>query len=168
MFSNIKQWFGQNRTGAGIIALALSLGLGAFMLSGCKMTDLISVDVPQQVQDATGADSRVTLTDAGLVMEDYVRYGERFSIEIDAGNERLAWFMSITDIGLRIGASQLPAGGLGLMLLSGVGGLFLKGPGTAREKEASYAKGKKDAEATLVPLLTAAGVIVPPKAGGDA
>lgn len=158
---NLKQWFVQNRTGAGILALALALGLGAFMLSGCKATDFISIDVPKQVQDATGSDSRVTLTEAPQIMEDYVRYGDRFAVNIDDGNERLAWFMSIADIGLRIGAAQLPAGGMGLALLTGIGGLFLKGPGTAKEKEKSYAKGKADAEATLIPLLKAAGISVP-------
>ncbi len=168
MFTKLKKWFAQNRTGAGILALTLAIGIGAFTLSGCTVTDWVRIKVPQQVQDATGAPATITLTEAPDVMADYKRYGERFALNIDAGNERLGWFMAATDIGMRVGLAQLPVGGLAFAALTGIGGLFLKGPGTAREKEASYAKGKKVAEDLLMPLLLAAGVTVPPKAEGDA
>lgn len=163
MFDSIKSFLKQNRAGTGILAVALAAAIGMFLISGCKVTDWVQVDVPAQVQKATGVAPRVTLTEAPEVMEDYVRYGDRFAVNIDEANERLAWFMSIADIGMRIGAAQLPAGGFALAALTGLGGLLLKGPGTAKEKEKSYAKGKTDAEATLLPLLAAAGITVPPK-----
>ena len=168
MFTNLKSWFAQNRFGAGVLALTAALAIGSFMLAGCTVTDWVSIKVPQQVRDATGAPATVTLTEAPQILEDYKRYGDRFVANIDAGNERLGWFVAVTDIGMRVGMAQLPLGGLGMMALTGIGGLFLKGPGTAREKEASYNKGKDEAEKLLLPLLLAAGVTVPPKAEGDA
>ena len=161
MFDSILSFFKTNRTGLSFIACAVALGCAAFVLNGCKVTDFVKVDVPPQVQKSTGSDAVVNLTEAPEVMDDYVMYGDRFAAEINDANERLGWIMSIADIGLRVGASQLPAGGLGLAALSLVGGLFLKGPGTSKEKEKSYAKGKAEAEATLIPLLTAAGITVP-------
>lgn len=161
MLKSILSFMKQQRAGLGVLALTAALCGALFLASGCKVTDFVSVDVPQQVQDATGAPARVTLTDAPMVMEDYIRYGDRFQAEIDDGNRTLGWFMAVGDIGLRIGAAQLPVGGLGLSLLTGLGGLLLKGPGTAKEKEKSYKAGKDEAEATLIPLLTAAGIKVP-------
>lgn len=152
----MKAFLKQNRTGLTVLACTFALGFAAFLASGCQMTDFVSVDVPAQVQKATGSAARVTLTEAPVVMADYVMYGDRMAASIDRANVQLAWLASAFDIGVRTGGSMLPGGGIAAILLTGLGGLLIKGPGTAKEKEKSYAKGKADAEAILLPLASLA------------
>jgi hypothetical protein len=161
MFASITGWLKTQRVGLGILVVTAAALIGASMLAGCDMTKMIRVDVPREVQKALDLPHSISLHDSQLALEDYVRGGERFSQNIDEGNVRLGWLMSTADLGLRVGMAQLPAGGILVTLLGTLGGIFIKGPGTAKEKEASYNKGRADAEALLVPLLEAAGVEVP-------
>lgn len=161
MFDSIRAWLKQNKNGASLVGGAAAVAITCAIAGGCALSDWVRVDVPRQVQMATGAPDEVSLTDAPEVMEDYVRYGERFASEIDDANATLGWLLSAADIGLRVGGASLPGGGLAVLALTGLGGLLLKGPGTAKEKEASFNKGRKEAEAALLPLLAAAGIDVP-------
>lgn len=161
MFDSIIKGLKQNRVGLSILSFAAAAAIGLALLNGCQFSDLIKVPVPRQVQKALGVPAKVTLTEAPMLLEDYRRYGAQFVANIDKGNEILGYLQSAADIGLRLGAATLPAGGLGLAALTGLGGLFLKGPGTQKGKEKSYEEGRKKAESMLLPLLTAAGIKVP-------
>lgn len=152
----IFDWLTRNKAGVSILAIAAAAALGIAVVSGCTASDFVKVKVPTEVQKATNTPAKVSLTEAPEVLEDYVRGGERFKDNIERGYEILGFLTSLTDVGIEFGKGAIPGGALGLSLLTGLGGLFLKGPGTAKEKRDSYNKGieegKRLAESALATL----------------
>ena len=158
---HIWNWIKGNKAGLSLVAIAAAVLIGLTACAGWQLSDFVSVKVPVEVQKATGAPAKTSLTDAPKWMKRYVEAGDEFNLNIDAGNTNLGWLSAGLDIGVRYGAANIPFGGAAIATLFGVGGLLTKGPGTQKEKEKSYAKGKTDAEALFLPLLAQAGVTIP-------
>jgi len=131
----------KNKIGMGIVAIVAAGFIIMAGLNGCEMTDFVKVKVPLQVQKATNSPPKVTLTEAPGIMAAYIRGGEKFKDNIARGYEWLGFLAAATSTGIELGKSSIPGGAIGLSLLTLAGGIFIKGPGTAKEKNASYNKG---------------------------
>lgn len=166
--------------------LSLSLGVGAVLAllvsltaSGCQVSDLITVDVPEDVKEAVGVEGKVTLTDVPDVWDDwqdYVRKNtDRLESETERAYELLGFINSATDLAITAAGNAAPAfpgGAILVGLLTGAAGLYMKKPGTDREiakaKEASYNAGMEKAKALAVVAGVPAECDDCPDAGCDA
>lgn len=132
----------------------LSIGMVGLSVavSGCALDQVVKVNVPKDVQVATKSEEKVALADSELLWNDWANYVEKnteaLRSRINAANEQYTVIASLTSLGLETAgtaASTLPGGAFIIAGLTGLGGLFLKRPGTdkliAKEKEASYNKG---------------------------
>jgi hypothetical protein len=156
------KWISNNKAGLSVLAITVALAAGMFVLSGCSLTDFVPVEVPREVQKATGTGSKVTLTEAGPVLDEYVKAGEQFAGNIDEAWERFGYFKGLIETGVTVGSAYIPGGAGILAVLSGVGGLLMKGPGTAKAEQKSYNKGMEVGEnraKALIDSLKAAGVL---------
>lgn len=135
-----------NKTGVSILGVVLAGFIVMAGMNGCQLTDLVSVKVPRAVQNATNSPPKITLTEAPEVMQAYIREGERFKENIAQGYKWLGFLASLSNTGIEMGKSMIPGGAIGLSLLTLAGGIFIKGPGTAKEKNDSYNKGLKEGE----------------------
>jgi hypothetical protein len=142
----IINWFKQNKTGSSILAGGAAFAIFLAAMNGCQLTDLIGVEVPEDVQKATESPKEVTLTEAPAIMEEYLQAGERFKANIDDGYRRFGMLSSVTNVGLSVGSTAIPGGAGILGLVTFLGGLFIKGPGTNKEKNASYNKGLEEGQ----------------------
>ena len=153
-----------NRRASALLVAAIGVMLLATALQGCKLEDLVKVDVPKDVAAAIKSDDRISYSDSPAAWDDWQAYVDResakFAKSIDKGAEVAGLLRSLSETGLQIGqdaASTLPGGALISAALAGLGGLFLRRPGDANrerlEKEASYRagleKGKQLAESTM-------------------
>ena len=153
----IKDWIKANTWSASFATGCVVLTVMCFVASGYLATDLISVDVPKDVLEATGHEGKVSLTEVPDVWDDWQAYVEkntkRLESETDKSYELLGFINTATDVAIS-GASQaapaFPGGALLIGALGGAAGLFMKKPGTdraiAKEKEASYNAGISKAE----------------------
>lgn len=130
-----------------IIAFVLTGFIVATGMNGCQVTDFVKVNVPLPVQKATNSPPKVTLTDAPDVLEAYIASGDKFHSNMAKGYEWVGFLSALGTTGFEMGKSAIPGGALGLSLLSLAGGIFIKGPGTAKEKNDSYNKGLKEGQA---------------------
>jgi len=137
----ITDWLKQNKIGASILTGTAVIALIIAGMNGCQITDYVKVNVPIAVQKATNSPSKVTMTDAPGVLEAYYKSGDIFATNIDRGWEWVGFFASMGTTAMEMGKSAIPGGALGLGLLTFASGLMIKGPGTAKGKEASYNKG---------------------------
>ena len=135
-----------NKTGVSILGVVLTGFIVMAGMNGCQLTDMVKVSVPLEVQKATNSPSKVTLTDAPGVMKAYVAGGEKFKKNIARGYKWLGFLSSLGTTGIEMGKSVIPGGAIGLSLLTLAGGIFIKGPGTAKEKNASYNKGMQEGQ----------------------
>jgi hypothetical protein len=153
-----------NRRASALLVAAIGVMLLATALQGCKLEDLVKVDVPKDVAAAIKSEDRISYSDSPAAWDDWQAYVDResakFAKSIDKGAEVAGLLRSLSETGLQIGqdaASTLPGGALISAALAGLGGLFLRRPGDANrerlEKEASYRagleKGKQLAESTM-------------------
>lgn len=150
----------KNKVGISILGIVAALAIFMAGMNGCQITDLVSVKVPLQVQKATNSPPTITLTEAPGVMKDYIRGGEKFKDNISRGYKWLGFLSALSTTGIEMGKSAIPGGAIGLSLLTLAGGIFIKGPGTAKEKNKSYnaglAEGQRivnDAMAILKPTV---------------
>lgn len=141
---DIKNWLANNKAGVSILAGVAAIFILLASMNGCEVTDVIKVNVPPAVQKATNSPPKVTLTDAPEIMETYVRGGQKFRDNIARGYEWLGFLSALSSTGIEFGKSAIPGGAIGLSLLTLVGGIMIKGPGTAKEKNKSYNKGMQD------------------------
>ena len=140
----IFDWLLKNKVGMGLLALVV-VGFAVIGgINGCKATDFVKVNAPLEVQKATGCAPKVTLTEAPRVMAAYVAAGDEFSENIATGHQWLGFITSLGSAGIEFGKANIPGGAMGLSLLSLAAGVFIKGPGTAKEKNASYNKGLEE------------------------
>jgi len=141
----IFDWLLKNKAGMGIVAGVVACFILAAGINGClRLSDLVRVRVPAEVQRATNSPPKITLTEAEGVMENYIRAGEQFKDNISQSYEWLGFLTSLSSTGIELGKAAIPGGAVGLSLLSLAGGIFIKGPGTAKEKNASYNKGLEE------------------------
>lgn len=145
---------------AAVISLFISLSA-----AGCQVSDLISVDVPEDVKEAVGVEGGVSLTDLPDVWDDWQEYVQRNTDRLESETERsyelLGFINSATELAITAASNAAPAfpgGAILVSLLTGAAGLYMKKPGTdrviAKEKEDSYNAGMDKARA----LADAAGV----------
>ena len=133
--------------GLSVAMIALSLGV-----SGCQLDQIIKVNVPRDVQAAISSDEKVPLADSPLLWEQWSSYvsmnTEALKARIGDADGQYRMVSSLTSMGLETAgaaASTLPGGAFIVAGLTGLGGLFLKRPGTdkmvQKEKEDSFNKG---------------------------
>ena len=135
-----------NKTGLSILGFVVAGFILAAGLNGCKITDLVKVQVPIEVQRAINAPPKVTLTNAPDLLIDYARGGEKFVKEIARGYAWVGFLAAASTTSIELGKSVVPGGAIGLSALSLIAGVFIKGPGTAREKNKSYNGGLAEGE----------------------
>ena len=153
-----------NKTGVSIVTAVMAAFLLMAGMNGCQLTDLVKVNVPMPVQKATNSPPKVTLTEAPEVMAAYIRSGEKFKENISRGYEWLGFLSALGTTGIEMGKSVIPGGAIGLSLLSLAGGIFIKGPGTAKEKNRSFNKGMQEGQRLANLAMTAMNKSVPPPA----
>lgn len=158
------EWFRKNILGSSLWLVAAGLAVAMLHMQGCQLTDLVPVDVPEEVQRATGAEESVSLTEAPMVAEDYARAGAEFGVNIDEAYERFGFVRGLIETGVELGSEYFPGGGVLLSALFGFGGLLMKGPGTSKEKEESFNAGLERGQANAeraIRVAREAGLIPP-------
>lgn len=169
--NRIKQWFATNKSGLTLLSLAaLYVGISLTAMS-CTMTlrKLIPVQVPPHISEALpDKPTQVTLADAERAREQYLLTVKQSLEKFDENIYDAAWLVDVMGAlgnwGLEAAEgplSALPGGAAGFALLTGLGGLFLRKPGTdkqvQKEKESSYNRGLQDAEKLLMERLLVTG-----------
>ncbi len=148
----VKELLVENFTGISVLAVAGVFAGLTVLISGCSLADLIRVRVPRGVQSSLHIEPTVRLSEAGVTWERWQSFVElesrSFNENIDRSAEVAGLIGSLMNMGLEVGSgplTSLPGGAFFLASLTGLGGLFLRTPGTskrvAKEKEASYNKG---------------------------
>lgn len=147
----------ENATGVLILAVMVAAALGLTLASGCTLSDVVKVNVPPAVREVTNTKTKqVSLSRAPRVRERYINEVTANLDEFDTSIEQASAFRdlaaSLLNTGLSAGQGALagvPGGAFLLAALGGLGGLFLKKPGTDalvnKEKQASYNAGIKNA-----------------------
>ncbi|MEM6260516.1 MAG: hypothetical protein AAGI37_19750 [Planctomycetota bacterium] len=120
----------------GFLAAAVAFGVFTLYSGGCSLDDTIQVRVPDKVQKDTGADPKVSLSEAPYVREQYVADFTRGLSQFDENYEDAIWFKdligSVVDSSIPLIDSALqgvPGGAIILSLLTGLGGLYVSKPG---------------------------------------
>ena len=150
----MKNFLTENKGALTMFGLSALMVLTSVGVSGCQLDQVIKVDVPKDVQEATSSEPKVALADSDLLWNEWTNYVEMNSAALRArigdANEQYSLVASLTSMGLETAgtaAGTLPGGAFIVAGLTGLGGLFLKRPGTdkmiQKEKEASYNKGLK-------------------------
>jgi len=150
-------WIKDNRWPVSMMVAAILVAVMGMVAAGCQLSDIVSVDVPEDVRRSVGIEGRVSLSDAPDVWSDWQGFvksnTERFQQETENSYELLGFISTATDMAITSASAASPAfpGGAMLVgLLSGAAGLFLKKPGTdkviAKEKMDSFNAGVKKAE----------------------
>ena len=163
-------WLKSNKAATGFLASgAVVLAIIAGM-QGCRISDLVKVRVPPNIQRVTGSAPVVTLTDAPGIRSDAITLQTRAIAQFDDAIQRGQMWSDFFAAGLNLGVvmgegtlAGVPGGGLLVSLLFGAGGLMMRKPGDgktiktlegdllgqataaleklAKEKRASYNKG---------------------------
>jgi hypothetical protein len=139
----------------GIWAVAIGAVVGLCFAGGCRLDEIITVDVPPEVQESTGVGPKVTLRDAPQVREKHIF---NFTQGLDRFDENYAdssLLYEIASSALNSGAQiavpalgEVPGGAILVGLLGGLGGLFLKRPGEGKAiksaEDAGYDMGRAE------------------------
>lgn len=142
-------------------AIGLIVALG--FAGGCRLDEIIMVDVPDAVQESANVGPQVSLRDAPAVREKHVfeftqsleRFDENYAdsallYEIAASAFNTGFQMAIPAIG------NVPGGMILVSALTGLGGLLLKRPGEGKAiQDASDAAWDEAAEVTRKTMLEA-------------
>ena len=135
----------KNKIGLSIMGFVAAGFIAAAGLNGCKITDFVKVKVPIEVQRVLNVPPKVILTDAPDLLKEYAREfkrgGEKFVKEIARGYAWVGFIAAAGTTTLELGKSTIPGGAVGLSALSLIAGIFIKGPGTSKEKNKSFNKG---------------------------
>lgn len=158
MFERIDLWLRSNGSGVALTVAGLFLVV-AIGCGGLRLERWITADVPIEIQKSFGVPSRVPLMDSKRIFSAWMQAGEQFAENIEYGYEFLGTIEGLFSLAFAAGSSAIP--GMGGLALTFMGGLLIKGPGTGREKNKSYNKGREQAESVLIPLLREAGIQVP-------
>ena len=153
----MTKWFSENKGAVLAGSITVSMVVALVLASGCSLSDLVQVRVPQGVQQSLATTSQITLTEAGYTWNQWVQFVEhnsqQFQDSIDRSNFIWGMLSSAVNVGAESAQGPLAALPGGTFLLSGltlVTGLFLNKPGaakaTAKEKEKSFNAGIKVGE----------------------
>lgn len=152
-------------TPAGLVLIAVGYVAGFSALNGCNLADMIKVQVPREIQRATGAAPVIPLSDAPATYERWEfitrQASEQFAENV-AEAEQIFGFVSALGADLLEVATpwsaSIPAGGLLISALTFGLGLFTRRPGDGKkltqmqlafeqrlrdEKEASHEHGRE-------------------------
>ena len=141
-----------NKKGVYFLAFGALVFLGLFAVQGCDLGDLVQVKVPDGVRNAVGLadDDRVSLNAAELTFDQWSQWVEKenaaFIDQIGQAQERAAVLGSFLQLGLEqvsAASSTFPGGAVLVSALAGVGGLFLRQPGSRRREEKTREKAFK-------------------------
>lgn len=151
----------ENTTGVSILGFAAVAIIGITLLAGCTLSDLVKVNVPTAVREVTNTKTnQVSLSQAPYIRTRYVNEITANLVEFDDNIEQASAFRdfaaSLLNTGLSTGEGALagvPGGAFLFTILGGLGGLFLKKPGTdalvQQEKKDSFNAGQQKAVALL-------------------
>lgn len=148
----MKAFLAANKGALTMFGLSIAFIAASVGISGCQLDKLIKVDVPTKVQAAVESPEQVPLAESQVLWDEWAAYvktnSDALKARISDAQGQYATVTSLTSMGLEAAtgaASTLPGGALIVAGLTGLGGLFLKRPGTDRkmqeEKQASYNKG---------------------------
>lgn len=165
--NRIIEYIKNNKTGVSVLVTAIILMLGLVAASGCRVADIVKVNVPQQVCESTGVKPVITLSKATHVRQQFIDDFTVALTEFDENIEGASAFhdlaTSLLNTGMVAGQGALagvPGGAFLLSFLTGIGGLYLKKPGTdiemAQAKQASFNSGQRKARALLAEAAVAA------------
>ena len=146
------KWIPNNKLPILFLALAAIVALALTACAGLQLTDYVRVRVPPVVQGVIDCPATIPLTNATALHEEWklkIRQADTaFSESINRGYVLYDVVGSLLNTGmtqLEGPLSTIPAGGLGIAALTGLGALFINRPGTAqfvqKAKEASYNAG---------------------------
>ena len=132
-------WLKNNKAAAGFIASgAVVLAIIAGM-QGCRISDMVKVRVPPNIQRVTGSAPVVTLTEAPGIRSDAITLQTRAIAQFDDSIQRGQMWSDFKAAGLNLGVvmgegavAGIPGGGLLTSLLFGAGGLLLRKPGDGK------------------------------------
>lgn len=141
----MKNW----KTLSGIAAI-VALLVAITACNGYTLADFLKVEVAPDIQEATGSNPTVPLSRAPFVRQRYVDGVTTNLAEYDqnvADAQLFADFAgSLLNTGLSLAEGPLqgiPLGGAIFAALGGAVGLFVKKPGTTKEKEKAFNKGSE-------------------------
>lgn len=157
MIAELRAWISNNRWTVSCLVACAAVFLISVTAAGCQVSDLIKVDVPDDVKSAVDVEGDVTLSQIPDVWDDWQGFVKKNTMRLEAETEQayelLGFINSATDIAITAAGNAAPAfpgGAILIGLLSGAAGLFMKKPGTdraiAKEKEASYNAGLEKAQ----------------------
>lgn len=132
-------WLKSNKVGITIIIIAIGLiGVIAGM-QGCALDDMVRMNNPRDVQQATSTPAQITLSAAPDIRADYVAKVERSLKQFDASYESAGLWRDLVASGINLGVvtgngalAGLPGGAILTTLFAGFGGLMLRKPGDAQ------------------------------------
>lgn len=158
MMERLNEWLKSNGSGVALIAAGVIL-MTAIGCGGLQLDRWITVDVPHEIQRGLGVPGRVPLRDSDRLFKAWMNAGEQYAENIADSQIFLGQVEGLFSLAFAAGGSAIP--GLGGLAMTFLGGLMIKGPGTGKEKNKSYNKGRAEAESILLPLLREAGITVP-------
>lgn len=127
------------------IAAIISLIVVFTACGGVTLADFVDVDVNEDVQAATGAKPKVSLSDAPFVREKYVNDFKTNLSQLDKEISDAQLFSdfvgSVLNTGLTLAEGPLqgvPMGGAIFAALGGLTGLFIRKPGTQKQIDAAW------------------------------
>lgn len=160
----------RSKVAVALYALA-ALVAASCVLAGCIADRYIPVSVPQGIQMEMAVPASVSLREAPHLRESYVLKAKQNVESLDGNIEDGLLIMDIVSTGTGMGITALqgasatvPGGALMVGGLTTLAALFTRRPGdkhpedVIKEKEGSYAKGAKDAEARIKEQLMALGI----------
>jgi len=139
--SKFSDFVKDNKLGSAFMVFGV---IGLVLISGCQgwsVGDRVRFPVPQAVQDVTDSGEKVSVNEAPFVREDFINEFERdlgkFDRRYANAVDRAVIIESVLTTGLEgVLGSAFPAGGAIALALGGLGGLFIKGPGTSGRESA--------------------------------
>lgn len=145
-----------NKIGILFFALAGAALVIILLASGCTPETSVKVDVPVRIAESVGAPPVVTLAEAPYIFEEWAGQvkldGRQFSENIEQGKRVASFIRSLVTLGFEAAQAPLagiPGGGIALSVLTALGGLFIRKPGTQGEIDNAYDLGRNEALATL-------------------
>ena len=140
-------WLTQNKAGLSMFAVAVLVLVGLMSAQGCNLYDNWKMNVPTEVQKATGAAPRINLSEAPDLRTEYIEKTHKTLEAFDANYTDAAFFADLAAWGISLGLDTANQdggaafrGGAALVgVLTGLGGLMVSKPGDKKKAEQAKA-----------------------------
>ena len=126
-----------------ITLVSATLAISMLAAQGCDLRQLVKVDVPQEILNATGTTHSVTLQNVDIVLYDWYNLVERtttrLEASVDQAEQKYQLLHQIVSIGMEAGSSasqSVPWGGLIFGALTGAAALFVPPPLVRKKTQA--------------------------------